>query len=91
MELILHLLYTKDLLTVSDTIIATYADIDIFAVYIDQLGDTRALDQINKWATKWSFKFSDQKSVPIIFMNCNIHLHYRVYIGNLMVPQWCIY
>lgn len=87
---VLYLLYTSDLPTLNQNVVATFADdTAILAVGDNNTESTEKLQnaivQIQNWTKKWRIKLNDSKSVHIDFTNKKIE-HKPVYINHKIVP-----
>jgi hypothetical protein len=71
---ILYLLYTSDLPTLQQTIVATFADdTAIMAIGDNNSESTQklqiAITEVKRWTRKWQIKLNNAKSVHIDFTN----------------------
>lgn len=89
--LVLYLLYTSDLLTFEQYVVATFAnDTAIMAVGDNVIETTEKLQatiiEMQKWTNKWGMKLNELKSIHVYFTNKKIE--YRpVYINHHAVPR----
>ena len=87
---ILYLLYTCDLPTQEDSLVATFADdTAILAVGDDNIESTtklqKAITDIHRWTKKWRIKLNESKSVHVEFTNKRCE-HKSVFINDVKVP-----
>lgn len=87
---VLYLLYTCDLPTFNNNIIATFAD-DTAVMAIANTNEEaaiklqRSINKIQDWTLKWRIKLNQTKSVHVDFTNQRI-VHKPIYICNQAVP-----
>jgi hypothetical protein len=87
----LYLLYTSDLPTLEQNVVATFAD----DTAIMAIGDTKsesteklqiAMTEVQRWTRKWRIKLNDTKSVHVDFTNKRIE-YKPVYIYHHVLPH----
>jgi hypothetical protein len=86
---VLYLLYTSDLPTFDQNIVATFADdTAIMATGKDNIETTEklqeAINEVQKWADKWRIKLNEAKSVHIDFTYKRIE-YKPVYMNDLII------
>jgi len=86
----LYLLYTSDLPTFKQNVVATFADdTAIMAIGDNSTEPTEklqaAITKVQGWARKWRIKLNETKSVHIDFTNKRIE-HKPTYINHQVVP-----
>ena len=86
----LYLLYTSDLPTFEQNVVATFAnDTAIMAISDNNNGSTEqlqaAITKVQSWTRKWRIKLNETKSVHIDFTNKRIQ-HKQIYINHHVVP-----
>jgi hypothetical protein len=87
---ILYLLYTSDLPTLEQTVVATFADdTAIMAIGDNNCESTQklqmAISEVQRWTKKWRIKLNKTKSVHIDFTNRHVE-HKPIYINHHAVP-----
>lgn len=87
---ILYLLYTSDLPSFEQNIVATFADdTAILSVSDNNIESSKklqiAIADIQSWTKKWRIKLNEGKSVHVDFTNKRIE-HRPVFINNQVVP-----
>lgn len=88
---ILYLLYTSDLPTLDNNIVATFADDTAIMSVSESLEISSqnlqiAVNQIQQWTKKWRIKLNESKSVHVNFTNKKFE-HIPIYINNQEVPH----
>ena len=82
---ILYLLYTSDIPTSPNYLMATFADDTAILTTNKSAKDSNealqsALDSINTWTKKWRIKLNHQKSVHVVFTTMQIPADYNLYL-----------
>lgn len=88
---VLYLLYTRDLPTVEDATIATFADDTAILATGNKIEEAvvklqRASDAVSKWTKKWRIRLNEMKSVNVNFTNLKIGHRIPVIINSLPIP-----
>jgi hypothetical protein len=89
---VLYLLYTRDLPTVEDATIATFADDTAILATGNKIEEAavklqRASDAVNKWTKKWRIRLNEMKSVNVNFTNQKIDHRVPIIINSLPIPH----
>jgi len=87
---VLYPLYTSDLPTFEQNVVATFADDnEIMAIGDSNTESTEklqaAITKVQNWTRKWRIKLNETKSVHIDFTNKRIE-HKPIYINHQVVP-----
>lgn len=87
---ILYLLYTCDLPTLENNVVATFADDTAVMAIADTNEETtsklqRSMNIIQEWTKRWRIKLNETKSTHVDFTNKRI-VHKPLYINNKIVP-----
>ena len=88
---VLYLLYTSDLPTFKQNVVATFADDTAIMAVGDNVIETTeklqaAIVEMEKWTNKWRIKLNEMKSVHVDFTYKKIG-HRPVYINHHAVPH----
>ena len=87
---VLYLLYTRDMPTFEQNIVATFADdTAIMAFGNNNTESTQklqaAITKVQSWTRKWRIKLNEAKSVHVDFTNKGVE-HKPIYINHQVVP-----
>jgi predicted GIY-YIG superfamily endonuclease len=87
---VLYLLYTCDLPTFENNIVATFADDTAVMAIAETNEETtlklqRSINIIQEWTNRWKIKLNETKSTHVDFTNKRI-THKPLYINNKVVP-----
>ena len=87
---VLYLLYTSNLHTFNENVVATFADDTAILAVGDSNSESTeklqtAIVEIQRWTENWHIKLNKTKSVHIDFKNKRVE-HKPVYINQQIVP-----
>ncbi len=88
---ILYLLYTSDIPSTENNIIATFADDTVSMAVGEDYDDSiakvqEAISKIEAWTKKWRIKLNESKSVHVDFTNKKLNRKY-IYINNQKIEH----
>jgi hypothetical protein len=88
---ILYLLYTNDLPTFEQTVVATFADDTVIMAISDNNSESTqklqmTITEVQRWTRKWRIKLNQTKSVHIDFTNQRVE-HKPIYINHHAVSM----